>query len=344
MLNVFVQICIPKKDVYLLINKYRMFNDVSNRKFSRVLKQSKIMYTKTTGSGLLAFLLIWVTFSPALGQSVVEEGAKPVEVVSGFQFTEGPVWHPGGYLLFSDIPANTIFKWTPGTEQAIEFLNPSGHSNGIVLDLEGNLLLAQHDGKISRVNNDKTMEVVVSEFEGNRLNSPNDLTIRSDGTIYFTDPPYGVSEEDKELDVNGVYKLSPDGVLSLIFQDLGRPNGVVLSPDEKTLYVNNSSDGRILAFEVTTDGNVSLPDEFASVGEAAQSGAADGMTVDKQGRLYCTGPGGIYVFDESGEQIQKIDMPVRASNMGWGGPDHQTLYITTPNSIYRLKMNTAGVN
>lgn len=286
--------------------------------------------------------LIFIAFvcGGSFAQSVVEKGADPEIVVEGFQFTEGPFWHPNGYLLFSDIPANTIYKWAPGEHKADVYLTPSGHSNGITMDNRGRIILAQHDGKISAVSEDTTLTTLAAAYEGKRLNSPNDVTVKSDGAIYFTDPPFGVSEEQKELEVNGVYRITGNGQLELLYDQLSQPNGIVFSPDEHTLYVNDLATGRILSFDVTTDGNVSLPTDFANVGAPDSTGAADGMIVDSEGRLYSTGPGGIYVFSPAGEQIEKIELPVRATNMGWGRKGMGEIYITTPAAIYRLKMNS----
>lgn len=295
---------------------------------------------KIIGLTLICFFIVTVS---GRAQSLVADGGEAEEVTSGFQFTEGPYWHPDGYLLFSDIPANTIFKWTPGAKESKVFMNPSGHSNGITVGPEGNLILAQHDGMISMVNSDKKVVVLARSYDGKRLNSPNDLTVASDGTIYFTDPPFGVSEEDQELTFSGVYMLKPDGKPQLMFDGFDRPNGVVLSPDESKVYVNNTSSGEIMVFDVAESGELTNGKDFASVGAGEDSGAADGMVVDVEGRLYTTGPGGIYVFSPEGKQIQMIEMPARVTNMGWGGSENKTLYLTTPSAIYRMKMTTEGV-
>lgn len=295
---------------------------------------------------LQVFLIVLISFSfsaPQLfAQSLVKKDAKPEIITEGYQFTEGPFWHPDGYLLFSDIPANIIYKWDPEVKTSQKFLEPSGHSNGITMDTKGRLIISQHDGKISAIV-DTAVIVLASSYQGKQLNSPNDATVKSDGAIYFTDPPFGVSKEDKELDINGVYRIAKDGTVELLYDKMSRPNGIVFSPDEKTLYVNDLADGQILSFDVTTDGNVSLPTEFANVGAADNTGAADGMVVDAEGRLYTTGPGGIYVFSPSGEQVEKIALPVRATNLEWGREGAMELYISTPSAIYRLQMNVEGV-
>ena len=286
-------------------------------------------------------------FVLALGVSIISISALQstaqvsgnIEVVTqGYQFTEGPFLHPDGYLLFSDIPANTIYKWKEGSSTDSLYLKPSGHSNGITWDtVENRVIVAQHDGRISAIEGD-SLHPLVTQYEGKRLNSPNDVAVKSDGVIYFTDPPFGVSDSLKELEINGVYRLNRGGNLELLYDKLQLPNGIVFSPNESTLYVNDSSDGRILSFEVSNNDKISDPREFANVGVSDSTGAADGMVVDNSGRLYSTGPGGIYVFSDSGEQIAKVDMPAQSTNLEWTGEKQEALYVTTPTAIYRVKI------
>lgn len=287
---------------------------------------------------------IIVTFLPLLlnAQSLVQEGEEPETIASGFQFTEGPFWHWEGYLLFSDIPANTIYKWKPESSESVEFMNPSGHSNGITSDSDGNIILAQHDGMISRITPENDVVVLVRSYDGKRLNSPNDVVVKSDGAIYFTDPPFGVGEEEQELSFSGVYRWK-DNQLTMLFDGFDRPNGIVFSPDEQYLYVNNTTSGEIMSFEVSDSGELQNERKFAEVGEAAENGAADGMTVDTEGRIYSTGPGGIYIFAPDGQQVEMIDLPERATNLAWGGENNNLLFITTPSAVYRLAMNTEGL-
>lgn len=287
---------------------------------------------------------IIVTFLPLLlnAQSLVQEGEEPETIASGFQFTEGPFWHWEGYLLFSDIPANTIYKWKPESSESVEFMNPSGHSNGITSDSDGNIILAQHDGMISRITPENDVVVLVRSYDGKRLNSPNDVVVKSDGAIYFTDPPFGVGEEEQELPFSGVYRWK-DNQLTMLFDGFDRPNGIVFSPDEQYLYVNNTTSGEIMSFEVSDSGELQNERKFAEVGEAAENGAADGMTVDTEGRIYSTGPGGIYIFAPDGQQVEMIDLPERATNLAWGGENNNLLFITTPSAVYRLAMNTEGL-
>lgn len=283
--------------------------------------------------------LVMLPVSLALGQQIIGKDVEPEKITSGYEFTEGPIWHSSGYLLFSDIPANTIYKWKPG-EEVVEYLKPSGHSNGLAFDQKGRLLLAQHDGAVARLTKGKELSIVVNSFKGQRLNSPNDLVVKSDGSIYFTDPPYGVSEEEKELDVNGVYRYSPEEGLQLLVDDFDRPNGIVFSPDEERLYINDSRHNHIRVFKVNEDGSIEDGKIFATM-EADGDGAADGMKVDTDGNLYSTGPGGLWVFSPEGKLLQQVDTP-RITNLAWGGANGSTLFMTAPNAVYKLMTNRKG--
>ena len=282
-----------------------------------------------------------VAVGPAFAQSPVPSGASVEQVVTGFQFTEGPIWTADGALLFSDIPANRIYRWAGGDSVDVH-RRPSGHSNGLAFSHQGHLLLAQHDGRLSRIAHDGTEETLAASYDGKRLNSPNDLTVASNGNVYFTDPPYGVEEAQRELEFSGVYRLDGSGELTLLADDFARPNGLAFSPDESTLYVNDSQRGHIRAFDVTADGRITNGREFAVL-EGDAPGAPDGMVTDQSGRVYSTGPGGIWIFDADGTQLARIDVPERTTNVAWGGSDRQTLYITTANSIYRIGLEATGL-
>lgn len=283
--------------------------------------------------------LVILPVSLAFGQQIIGKDVEPEKITSGYEFTEGPVWHSSGYLLFSDIPANTVYKWKPG-EEAVEYIKPSGHSNGLTFDLEGRLLLAQHDGAVAHRTKGKELSIVVDSYEGKRLNSPNDLVVKSDGSIYFTDPPFGVSEEEKELEVNGVYRYSPEEGLQLLVDDFDRPNGIVFSPDEERLYINDSRHNHIRVFKVNEDGSIKDGKVFATM-EADGDGAADGMKVDTDGNLYSTGPGGLWIFSPEGKLLQQVDTP-RITNLAWGGAERSTLFLTAPDAVYKLMTNRKG--
>jgi gluconolactonase len=279
--------------------------------------------------------------SPAAGQSSPVPKRATVELVaSGFRFTEGPLWYKGA-LLFSDIPANSVYRWSPEADTSV-FLQPSGRANGLAVGPEGRLLLAQHEGQVGRRADDGTVTPLVRTYGGKRLNSPNDLTVATDGTVYFTDPPYGVDEDTRRLDFSGVYRLSPDGNLSLLTKRLARPNGIGLSPNDSTLYVSDSRDTRVWAYDVTASGDIEKRRPFATPRDANADGTTDGMAVDSEGNLYTTGPGGVWVYTPNGEQLARIAVPKAPTNVAFGGPDRKTLYITARPHVYRVPVNVPG--
>jgi len=264
----------------------------------------------------------------------VPDGASVEKIAGDFEFTEGPLWFDDG-LLFSDIPANTVYRWTP--EAGVRpFLKPSGRANGLAIGADGHLLLAQHDGQVGRRAADGTVTALVQSYQGQRLNSPNDLAVADDGTIYFTDPPYGVDDSERMLSFSGVYRLDPDGTLTLLTRAFERPNGIVLSPDEETLYVNDSRASRIWTFDVGPDGGIGNKQVFATPNDADAQGSTDGMTVDRQGRLYTTGPGGLWIYAPDGTRLARVSVPEAPTNVTLGGPDGETLYITARPNVYRL--------
>jgi gluconolactonase len=276
--------------------------------------------------------------------SILDSKAKVERVASGFQFVEGPVWHPDGALLFSDIPANTIYQWTPGASEAVVYRQPSNHSNGLTLDLESRLVACEHDRRVSRTEPDGTVHPIAERYYGKRLNSPNDVAIHSDGSIYFTDPPYGLPKqsEGKELDFNGVFRLAPDGALTLLDDTFVRPNGLAFSPDERTLYVDDSGEMHVRAFDVLPDGSLANGRIFADLRDPGQDGVPDGMKVDVQGNVFCTGPGGIWVLSPEGETLGRIKVPEVPANLAWGDADGKTLYITARTGLYRVRIQTGG--
>ena len=253
------------------------------------------------------------------------------EIASGLIFTEGPLWLPDGALLFSDIPANRIYRWD-GFETQI-FRAESGLSNGLILDASGRLLAAEHQNRrISRTEDDGTIRTVVEAYEGTSLNSPNDLVLSQTGHLYFSDPPYGINETQQELTHNGIYMLAPDGVLSLIWSGAldTRPNGVGLSPDERTLYASFTREGVVRAFELGDDGLSVSNTVFATTG-----GSPDGMTVDKQGNVYVATKAGIEVFSPEGTLWDTVDVPLQPTNCTLGD---QRLFITARQSVYAIAL------
>ena len=279
--------------------------------------------------------------SRALDKSIVDGDIE--KIAGGFQFTEGPIWVPEGHLLFSDIPANIIYKWTPGTPKPEVFRTPSGPSNGLTLDRELRLLACELPRGISRTEEDGEIVILANRYRGNRLNSPNDLVVKSDGSVYFTDPAYGLRRTGlpKELDFNGVFRLAPDGALTLLDDTFEGPNGLAFSPDEKVLYVDDSARGHIRAFDVKADGTVTNGRIFADL-QGPGEGVPDGMKVDIQGNVYCTGAGGIWVLDETGEKLGIIEFPEPPANLAWGDDDLKTMYVTARTGVYRVRTRISG--
>ena len=276
-------------------------------------------------------------------QDILDDSAKVEKVAGDFQFIEGPIWHPDGFLLFSDIPANIIYKLT-SNQQVEVFRRPSGKANGNTLDKENRLLTAEHENRrVSRTEKDGKVITLADRYEGKRLNSPNDLVVKSDGSIYFTDPSYGVSKEQEELGFYGVYRLAPDGKLTLLVKDLVLPNGIAFSPDEQKLYVNNSEAKYIAVYDVKPDGTVTNERLFADLKDDSQGGVPDGLKVDLEGNVYCTGPGGVWILSPDGKVLGKISVPETATNVAWGESDRKTLYITANTSLYRIRLKIAGV-
>ncbi len=281
--------------------------------------------------------------------NLVDADAHVEKLGTGCQFTEGPVWSSKEeFLLFSDIPANQMKKWTPESG-IIDFRAPSGKSNGLTYDKQGRLIACEHaNRRVSRTEADGEIVTIASHYNGKRLNSPNDVVVKSDGSVYFTDPPYGLTAEfgnlgEQELAFQGVYRLSPDGdSLTLLVDDFDRPNGLCFSPDESILYVNDSSErSHVRAFDVQSDGTITNGRVFAEV--TGEGGAPDGMKSDQEGNVYVTGPDGVWIYTPSGTHLGVITTPEGATNIGWGESDWRTLYIAAKTSLYRVRCKVAGV-
>ncbi|HUT93192.1 MAG TPA: SMP-30/gluconolactonase/LRE family protein [Thermoguttaceae bacterium] len=311
------------------------------------------------------------TTYPAIGRiervdprfdALIPRDAVLEKLAEGFEWSEGPVWVPeGGYVLFSDIPNNAVMKWKEG-EGARVFLKPSGYtgassrggepgSNGLLLDSVGRLVLCQHgDRRMARVEKDGRWTTLADRYQGKRINSPNDAVFKSNGDLYFTDPPYGLEGDDRktlgELGFCGVYRLATDNRLTLLTDQMTRPNGIAFSPDEKTLYVANSDPKRAvwMAFDVTADGLIAngraLYDATEWVGK--RKGLPDGMTVDRSGNLFATGPGGVNVFAPDGTFLGRIDPGEATANCTFGD-DGSVLYVTADMVLCRIKTNTKGL-
>jgi sugar lactone lactonase YvrE len=279
-------------------------------------------------------------------EKIVPEKPSLDRVAGGFGFTEGPVWC-GNCLLFSDIPRNRIVRLTLRHEgpEVTTFRSPSGNSNGQTLDRSGRLITCEHSARrVTRTETDGTVSVLADSYQGKRLNSPNDVVVRSDGSVYFTDPPYGLGNPPKwkEISFNGVYRRAPDGNLFLLADDFDRPNGLAFSPDEAVLYVNDTERSHIRAFDVRPDGGISRGRVLAEL-KGSEAGRPDGMKVDREGNVYCTGPGGIWITDARGSHLGRVLTPEVPANLAWGDADWKTLYITAQTSIYRLRLLIPGV-
>jgi gluconolactonase len=303
--------------------------------------------------------------------ALVPADAKMEIIVDGLDWCEGPLWIPsdGGFVIFSDIPPNTIYRWDARSGKSV-YLNPSGYTgtkprggevgtNGSTLDREGRLILCQHgDRRIARMDApldrpEPKYETVAGKYDGKRFNSPNDATVHSNGAIYFTDPPYGLEhyQDDvskipgKELPYQGVYRVAPDGQVTLLTKELERPNGIALSPDEKTLYVANSHGPRPIwmAFPLSEDGTLGVGRVLFDASQLSRSrrGAPDGLEVDKHGNLWATGPGGVLVLSPEGEHLGTLLTGQATSNCAFG-EDGQTLYITADMYVLRIRLSTKG--
>jgi gluconolactonase len=305
---------------------------------------------------------------------LVAPDAKLERIATGFKkWTEGPVWTNQGNLLFAEIPANNIDEWIPskgvhvfmhpsGYEGSAPFKGPEPGSNGMTTDADGRVTVAGHARRnvwrLESVSPNAQITVLADSYQGKKLNSPNDLVYKSDGSLYFTDPPYGLptqSDNDlaKELKINGVYRIpgarqqkpgtQPDREkLQLVIKDLARPNGIAFSPDEKFLYIAESGRKVWLRYRVQPDGSVSDGILFLDPSSDKAPGGPDGIRVDEKGNLYGSGPGGVWVISPAGKHLGTIKVPEVVSNVAWGDEDRKTLYITASTSVYRIRLKVPG--
>ena len=306
-----------------------------------------------------------VRIDPSLDKLIAPD-AKIEVLSSGYKWSEGPVWVKNGeFLLFSDVPANTIYRWKEGDKSAIPFLKPSGYtglgrysnepgSNGLIINQRGELVACEHgDRRVSAmplaVGGKRTL---ADNFQGKRFNSPNDVVQYSSGAYYFTDPPYGLDKQEndptREASIFGVYKIGRDGKVSVVISDLQRPNGLAFSPDEKTLYVAQSDPDRaiIMSYLVQNDGSLTdgkvFYDATPAVKEGKLKGLPDGMKIDKKGNLFATGPGGVLIISPEGKLLGRIDTNEPTANCAWGD-NGSTLYITSNMYICRIRTLTTGI-
>lgn len=281
----------------------------------------------------------------------VLETTEAERLATGFVFTEGPLWHPDGFYYFVDIRKNKLYRITPG--QAAEVVRDTAGGNGTTFDIKGNLILCEGDARrVVRIGADGKVEAVAERYKGGRFNRPNDVVCRSDGSLYFTDPdkrvPYAAREIpgpagiDNLWDGACVYRVAPDGSLAVLAH-CEYPNGLAFSPDENTLYVANTRSTKYIhALQVDASGKLAGRRIFADMNEGKLPGIPDGLKVDSHGRVYCTGPGGIWVFNPDGKRVGIIKFPEQAVNFAFGGPDHKTLFCCAHTSVYTLRVKVAG--
>jgi len=294
--------------------------------------------------------------------ALVPRDAVLEKIADGYTWVEGPVWNrQDAALMFSEIPSNSIYQWKEGAGTKL-FLRPSGYtgaepfpgpepgSNGLAFDSAGRLILCEHgDRRIARLEADGRKTPLADRYDGKRLNSPNDLVFKSNGDLYFTDPPFGLpkaaADPGKELPFQGVYRLSKDGQLTLLTKDIGFPNGIGFSPDETTLYVSNADRGHAvwMAFQVKPDGTLGAGRVFFDGTALVETGKGvpDGLKLDRHGNLFAAGPGGLHVFAPDGTHLGSFTAPVAISNAAWGG-DGRDLYLTVSSAIYRIRLTTKG--
>ncbi len=311
---------------------------------------------------------------------IIAPGTKVERLAQGFSFTEGPVWVPqvrdarlggggaGGYLLFSDPNKNVIHRWDPGSGDVSIYRSHSGYSgrgaregwgaeigeyhqpgsNGLAIDPQGRLTICEHGNRrVTRAEPNGSITVLADRFQGKRLNSPNDLVYRSDGALYFTDPPFGLpkvyDDPRKETPFSGVYCLI-NGELKLVGTDLKGPNGLAFSPDEKHLYVDNWDEQKkvVMRYDVASDGTLSNASVFADLTSEKGEIALDGLKVDRKGNVYVSGPGGVWVFSEKGATLGVLGFPELPANFAWGDEDRRTLYLTARSGLYRVRLEVPG--
>jgi gluconolactonase len=284
--------------------------------------------------------------------ALVDENVQVEQLGTGFTFTEGPVWHPRDrYLLFSDMPGDVRRRWS-ADGGVTEVMNPSNKCNGMTYDADLNLLVCEHTtSSVVRERPDGTRETLATHYQGKELNSPNDVVVKSDGSIYFTDPTYGRMpgfgvERDQDLGFQGVYRIPPDGGgLHLLIDDFDQPNGLCFSPDESLLYINDSRHGHIRVFDVAPHGAIEHGRMFAKgIGRGDLEGGdlVDGMKCDERGNIWVTGPGGVWVFSREGEHLGVVETPESVGNIHWGGSDWNWMFVCASTGLYRFQTKVVG--
>jgi gluconolactonase len=279
------------------------------------------------------------------------ETTEAERLATGFKFTEGPLWHPDGFFYFVDLRSNKLYRITPGEKP--ELVRETQEGNGTTFDLQGRVIHCEHNARgVTRLHPDGKIEVIADRYMGGRLNKPNDVVCRSDGSLFFTDPDKRVPYSKREIpgpegldnvwDSASVYRIAPDGTVSRVaFCEY--PNGLAFSPDERTLYVANTRTSMYIhALELDAAGKMTRRRIFADMNEGDRPGIPDGLKVDSQGRVFCSGPGGVWVFTPDGKRIGVIEFPEQAVNFAFGGPDLRTLFCCAHTSVYTLRVKVPG--
>ncbi len=274
--------------------------------------------------------------------STILETKQAERLATGFVFTEGPLWHPDGFYYFVDVRSSVLYRLTPGRAHEV-VRDKTGGGNGTTFDLQGRLILCEGDNRrVTRTSADGRIEVLMDRFEGKRLNRPNDVVCKSDGSIYFTDPGLRVPLAERELTYAGIYRVTPEGAQSLV-ADFEYPNGLAFSPDERRLYVANTRWAQYIhVLELDAAGKMTRRRIFADMSSDETDGVPDGMKVDVEGRVYCTGPGGTWVFAPDGTRLGIIRTPEVPANLAFGGPDLKTLFFTARTSVYTMRVKVPG--
>ncbi len=283
---------------------------------------------------------------PEMGD-LIDPAAETETIADDHEFTEGPVWDTSqACLFFSDIPGNRIHRWSPEDGMSV-FREPSHHSNGLALDAQGRLISCEHSGRRLRIEENGEIKTLTDSYQGKKLNSPNDVVVCRDGSLVFTDPPYGLSNRHgvdaiQEQEFLGVFRL-PHGESEpvLLVDDFERPNGLAVTSDQKTMYVADTARKHIRTFDVQDDGSITNGRIFAEL-QSDEPGAPDGMKLDTDGNVYCTGPGAVWVFNPEGDLLGKILLPQIAANLGWGDQDRKALYFTARTGVYRIRCKATG--
>jgi gluconolactonase len=292
---------------------------------------------------ILSLVLLIVCCSALFGQSPISPDAKLEKIATGLLQPEGPLWKDGVGLLFSDIKRNLIDVWSPLDGSVKPWLQPSDSSNGITFDRQGRLVLTQMRlRRVARQELDGTITPLASTYNGKKLNSPNDIVVKSDGSIFFTDPDFNIPfGQTRELSFKGIFRITPNGGLVLLDSTFDKPNGICFSPDEKKLYVNESARCLIYVWDVIGDSLLINKKLFYTI---PSTGYADGMKVDPAGNLYCAGPTGVWIISPTGQYLGKIAMTENPSNCAWGDSDRKTLYMTAGSSLYRIRAVGTGLD